>query len=135
MTQDFHHHYRSAISPDGAIVAFSHSDWPTAYCGISFLSAQNVSDRWRVPATADDLEFHPDGTLIVACSHLIGLGAWYKGTIWTRNLATGQTRWVRAFDGRISTVIVSPDGRFLAAAVGSGRESRVRLWRWEHFAP
>jgi hypothetical protein len=123
-----------ALSVDGSLVA---EGGGKQRCRVVSVADGAEIANWRVPAGITSIEFHPNGSLIVACNHRTGRhGEIQRGTLWLRDAATGQTKYIRVDgDGPVDVVMVSPDGKFLAISSGPSRNKWIRLWRWEQLAP
>jgi hypothetical protein len=122
-----------ALSADGSLVAYGDAQ----RCRVLSVGDGLEVGNWRVPASVTGIEFHPNGSLIVACRHPTGQhGETLRGTLWIRDATTGQTKSIRVDDdGPVDVVMVSPDGKFLAISSGPRRNKWIRLWRWEELAP
>jgi WD40 repeat protein len=120
-----------ALSPDGSRVAWQRG----AKCCVWSVEGGHELDSWPIPGAVSGIEFHPDGTVVAACTIKTGPFRMY-GVLQIRNAATGRVQTLRVHDdGPIEAVMISPDGRFLATCGGRIGNPSVRLWRWEQLAP
>jgi WD40 repeat protein len=121
-----------ALSADGSRVA---SQQRGRCCVWSVASGEELYN-WSAPVM-QGMEFHPDGTLVTTGSlKKFGSLMALRGILHIHNPATGRAKVFRVYDdGPVRSVMISPDGRFLAVCGGTFGEQSVKLWRWEQFAP
>lgn len=120
-----------APSADGSRVASTRGQ----RCSVWSVEDGQELDSWPTPGGVSGIEFHPDGTVVVA--YTIYTGPFRRhGILQIRNAATGRVQALRVHDdGPVRCVMISPDGRFLATCGGPLENPSVRLWRWEQLAP
>jgi WD40 repeat protein len=124
-----------ALSSDGRLVAYSTDI--EHHCHVWSVPDNREVVSVTIPGVATALAFHPNGSLIVGCTHLGSSDLFdiRKGTLWIRDGVTGRTRWIRTNEnGVLARVLISPDGRFVATLSGMSAY-RLQVWRWDQLAP
>jgi WD40 repeat protein len=124
-----------ALSEDGEFVAYA--DNSQMRCHVWSVAENKELANWPIKTWVGVLVFHPNGTLIIGCTHFgSDLFDMRKGTLLIHNPKTGKTRHIRTNEtGYLARVLLSPDGHFLATVSGGYGVGRVSLWRWDQFAP
>jgi WD40 repeat protein len=123
-----------ALSSDGSRVAAGGED---KRCRVwSVADGQEIAN-WLVPGLVTGIEFHPNGTLIVAyCEFDEQTGEAGHERLWIRDAVNNRTKVLQVFEqGFVGTMMASPDGQFFAISGSTFNDNRIRLWRWDQLAP